>query len=59
MLSALHVYSSWYRLQAVEMDCALSEPKWHSSCLTMDSVDSNVPYRSNATTVSTTMVMDG
>lgn len=43
MLFNLHVYSNWYRLQAVEMDCALSESKCFRSDLTIDSVDSTVP----------------
>lgn len=43
MLFSLQVYSSWYRLQAVEMDWALSESKCFFSDLTIDSVDNTVP----------------
>lgn len=58
MLFNLHVYSSWYRLQAVEMDCAFSESKYFFSDLTIDSVDNTVPYISKAATVLSAMVSD-
>lgn len=39
------------------MTCALAAPKWFASCLAMESVDNKVPYRSNATTVLSAMLI--
>lgn len=57
MLFSRHVYSNWYRRQSVEMDCALAGSKCFCSELTMDSVDSTVPYTSKATTILSAMVI--
>ena len=51
MLFRRHVYSNWYLRHNVASDSALSFPKCSDSFFAIDSVDSKVPYRSNATTV--------
>ena len=51
MLLALHVYSSWNRLQSLATRPAFSFPICWASCCAMDSVDSSVPYTSKARTM--------
>ena len=52
MLLRRHVYSSWYFLASAAILVAFSSPKWLASCFAMDSVESKVPYASNARMIS-------
>lgn len=51
MLLLRQVYSSWYRLASAAIVPALSLPEMLETFRDIDSVDSIVPKRSNATTV--------
>lgn len=51
MLFSRHVYSNWYLRQVAAMVFALSSPRCVASSFAIDSVDSKVPYRSNAIAV--------